>query len=40
MTGFTVALVLVVVAAGLLRWRRPAWYWLAFGVTLATLRVL
>ncbi|MGW5434831.1 FtsK/SpoIIIE domain-containing protein [Streptomyces sp. NPDC004059] len=40
MTGFTVALVLVVVAAGLLRWRRPAWYWLTFGVTLATLRVL
>lgn len=40
MTGFTVALVLVVAAAGLLRWRRPAWYWLAFGVTLATLRVL
>ncbi|MCX5263582.1 FtsK/SpoIIIE domain-containing protein [Streptomyces sp. NBC_00199] len=40
MTGFTVALVLVVAAAGLLRWRRPAWYWLAFGVALATLRVL
>ncbi len=40
MTGFTVALVLVVAAVGLLRWRRPAWYWLAFGVTLATLRVL
>ena len=40
MAWFTVALVLVVAAAGLLRWRRPAWYWLAFGVTLATLRVL
>ncbi|MEH0588710.1 FtsK/SpoIIIE domain-containing protein [Streptomyces sp. B21-106] len=40
MAGFTVALVLVVAAAGLLRWRRPAWYWLAFGVTLAALRVL
>ncbi|MFJ8003314.1 FtsK/SpoIIIE domain-containing protein [Streptomyces fagopyri] len=40
MTGFTVALLLVVVTAGLLRWRRPAWYWLAFGVTLAALRVL
>ncbi|WP_419666904.1 FtsK/SpoIIIE domain-containing protein [Streptomyces sp. 2-1] len=39
MTAFTVALVLVVAAAGLLRWRRPAWYWLTFGVTLATLRV-
>ena len=40
MTAFTVALVLVVAAAGLLRWRRPAWYWLAIGVTLAALRVL
>jgi S-DNA-T family DNA segregation ATPase FtsK/SpoIIIE len=40
MTGFTVALVLVVATAGLLRWRRPAWYWLTFGVTLAVLRVL
>ncbi|MEU8028039.1 FtsK/SpoIIIE domain-containing protein [Streptomyces sp. NPDC049099] len=40
MTGSTVALVLVVAAAGLLRWRRPAWYWLTFGVTLAALRVL
>ncbi|MCX5184354.1 FtsK/SpoIIIE domain-containing protein [Streptomyces sp. NBC_00268] len=40
MTGFAVALVLVVAIAGLLRWRRPAWYWLVFGVTLAALRVL
>ncbi|MGV9454751.1 FtsK/SpoIIIE domain-containing protein [Streptomyces sp. NPDC003635] len=40
MTALTVALVLVVVTAGVLRWRRPAWYWLAFGVTLAALRVL
>ncbi|AKJ12150.1 plasmid transfer protein [Streptomyces incarnatus] len=40
MTGFTVALVLVVAAAGLLRWRRPAWYWMTFGVALAALRVL
>ncbi|MGW4819354.1 FtsK/SpoIIIE domain-containing protein [Streptomyces sp. NPDC004227] len=40
MTDFMVALVLVVASAGLLRWRRPAWYWLTFGVTLATLRVL
>ncbi|MFF4835659.1 FtsK/SpoIIIE domain-containing protein [Streptomyces sp. NPDC001315] len=40
MTGFSVVLVLVVAAAGLLRWRRPAWYWLTFGVTLAVLRVL
>ncbi|MFC9280313.1 FtsK/SpoIIIE domain-containing protein [Streptomyces collinus] len=40
MTAFTVTLMLVVAAAGLLRWRRPAWYWLTFGVTLAALRVL
>ncbi|CAM5684377.1 Conjugal transfer protein TraS OS=Streptomyces alboniger OX=132473 GN=CP975_18380 PE=4 SV=1 [Streptomyces alboniger] len=40
MTAFTVALVLVVASAVILRWRRPAWYWLTFGVTLATLRVL
>ncbi|SNX61878.1 S-DNA-T family DNA segregation ATPase FtsK/SpoIIIE [Streptomyces sp. TLI_55] len=40
MPWFMVALVLVVAAAGLLRWRRPAWYWLTFGVTLASLRVL
>ncbi|MFE0353209.1 FtsK/SpoIIIE domain-containing protein [Streptomyces nigra] len=40
MAAFTVALVLVVATAGLLRWRRPAWYWLTFGVTLAALRVL
>jgi S-DNA-T family DNA segregation ATPase FtsK/SpoIIIE len=40
MTWFTVALLLVVAAAGLLRWRRPAWYWLTFGVALASLRVL
>ncbi|WP_062641678.1 FtsK/SpoIIIE domain-containing protein [Streptomyces maremycinicus] len=40
MTALTVALVLVVAAAGVLRWRRPAWYWMTFGVTLATLRVL
>ncbi|MFH9893822.1 FtsK/SpoIIIE domain-containing protein [Streptomyces luteogriseus] len=40
MTAFTVALVLVVATAGLLRWRRPAWYWLTVGVLLATVRVL
>lgn len=40
MTWFTVALVLVVAAAVILRWRRPAWYWLTFGVALATVRVL
>ncbi|MGY3845074.1 FtsK/SpoIIIE domain-containing protein [Streptomyces hydrogenans] len=34
------AVVLVAILAGLLRWRRPAWYWLSFGVTFATCRVL
>ncbi|MET9334503.1 FtsK/SpoIIIE domain-containing protein [Streptomyces cellulosae] len=40
MTWLIVALVLAVAAAGLLRWRRPAWYWLTFGVAFAALRVL
>ncbi|MGW2329964.1 FtsK/SpoIIIE domain-containing protein [Streptomyces sp. NPDC001700] len=40
MTWFMVAVVVVVAAAGLLRWRRPAWYWLSLGVTFATVRVL
>ncbi|MFF7677911.1 FtsK/SpoIIIE domain-containing protein [Actinacidiphila glaucinigra] len=40
MTRFTVALLLVAATALILRWRRPAWYWLTFGVTLAVLRVL
>ncbi|MBX9396357.1 plasmid transfer protein [Streptomyces sp. TRM72054] len=40
MTWFMVAVVVVVAAAGLLRWRRPAWYWLTFGSMLAMLRVM
>ncbi|WP_411575872.1 FtsK/SpoIIIE domain-containing protein [Streptomyces mutabilis] len=40
MTWPTVLLLVVVAAAGLLRWRRPAWYWLTFGVTFAVVRVL
>jgi S-DNA-T family DNA segregation ATPase FtsK/SpoIIIE len=40
MTGLTVVLVLAVAAAVVLRWRRPAWYWLAFGAAFAVLRVL
>lgn len=39
MTGCLVTLLLVVVTALILRWRRPAWYWMTFGVTLAALRV-
>ncbi|MEU0930499.1 FtsK/SpoIIIE domain-containing protein [Streptomyces malaysiensis] len=40
MTWFMVAVVVVAAAAGLLRWQRPAWYWLSIGVTFATVRVL
>ncbi|GGL33927.1 conjugal transfer protein TraS [Streptomyces anthocyanicus] len=40
MTWPTVLLLVVVAVAGLLRWRRPAWYWLTFGVTFAVVRVL
>ncbi|MGW7054900.1 FtsK/SpoIIIE domain-containing protein [Streptomyces sp. NPDC054887] len=40
MSWLTALLLLVAVAAGLLRWQRPAWYWLTFGVTFAALRVL
>ncbi|MGW2379109.1 FtsK/SpoIIIE domain-containing protein [Streptomyces sp. NPDC001658] len=40
MTWPTVLLLLVVATALVLRWWRPAWYWLTFGVTLASLRVL
>ncbi|WP_261719552.1 FtsK/SpoIIIE domain-containing protein [Streptomyces sp. FZ201] len=40
MTWLLVSPMLVVAAAGLLRWRRPAWYWLSFGITFAVLRVL
>ncbi|TXS55768.1 FtsK/SpoIIIE domain-containing protein [Streptomyces sp. t39] len=41
MEWLTTAVVLLVVAvAGFLRWRRPAWYWLSFGVALAAVRVL
>ncbi len=40
MSWLPVLLTLVVVTAVLLRWQRPAWYWLTFGVALATVRVL
>ncbi|MFJ6130579.1 FtsK/SpoIIIE domain-containing protein [Streptomyces griseoviridis] len=40
MTWSMVTVLVVAAAAGLLRWRRPAWYWLSFGVTFATLRIL
>ncbi|MEU9195853.1 FtsK/SpoIIIE domain-containing protein [Streptomyces hundungensis] len=40
MTGLTVILALLVSVALVLRWRRPAWYWLTFGVVFALVRVL
>ncbi|WP_030597056.1 FtsK/SpoIIIE domain-containing protein [Streptomyces fulvoviolaceus] len=35
-----IALAVLVGVALLLRWRRPVWYWLSFGVALAMLRVV
>ncbi|WP_338696593.1 FtsK/SpoIIIE domain-containing protein [Streptomyces sp. Q6] len=40
MTWLLAVVLLVVATALVLRWRRPAWYWLTFGVTLAALRIL
>ncbi|WP_328377405.1 FtsK/SpoIIIE domain-containing protein [Streptomyces sp. NBC_00440] len=40
MTAWAVALSLVITVALLLRWQRPAWYWMTFGVLLAVMRVL
>ncbi|MEE1818301.1 FtsK/SpoIIIE domain-containing protein [Streptomyces sp. SP18ES09] len=40
MTALWVALALVATVALLLRWLRPAWYWMSFGVFFAVVRVL
>ncbi|MFJ8658865.1 FtsK/SpoIIIE domain-containing protein [Streptomyces sp. NPDC093795] len=40
MTALTVGLALVATVALLLRWKRPAWYWMSFGIGLAIVRVL
>ncbi|AJF64998.1 FtsK/SpoIIIE domain-containing protein [Streptomyces vietnamensis] len=40
MTALTVTLALVATAALLLRWQRPAWYWMSFGVVFAMVRIL
>lgn len=40
MDALWVTLLVVLVAALLLRWLRPTWYWLTFGVTFAAVRVL
>ncbi|MET8082304.1 FtsK/SpoIIIE domain-containing protein [Streptomyces sp. NPDC005303] len=39
-TWIGIALAVLAGVALLLKWRRPVWYWLSFGVTLAILRVL
>ncbi|MET8504131.1 FtsK/SpoIIIE domain-containing protein [Streptomyces sp. NPDC004787] len=39
MTALTVTLALVATVA-LLRWQRPAWYWMSFGVVFAVVRIL
>ncbi|MEU7020725.1 FtsK/SpoIIIE domain-containing protein [Streptomyces sp. NPDC046203] len=40
MTALTATFALVAVAALLLRWQHPAWYWMSFGVVFAVVRVL
>ncbi|MFE0583484.1 FtsK/SpoIIIE domain-containing protein [Streptomyces sp. NPDC058874] len=40
MTALTVTLALVATVALLLRWQRPAWYWMSFGVAFAVVRIL
>ncbi|QPP07576.1 plasmid transfer protein [Streptomyces bathyalis] len=40
MTGIVITVVIVGGLALLLKWRRPAWYWLAFGALIASVRVL
>ncbi|MFE2327331.1 FtsK/SpoIIIE domain-containing protein [Streptomyces sp. NPDC059385] len=40
MNWLVVSLLVLATVALVLRWRRPAWYWLTFGVTFAALRVL
>ncbi|MEU9701351.1 FtsK/SpoIIIE domain-containing protein [Streptomyces sp. NPDC047981] len=39
-TALSVALALVTTVALVLRWQRPAWYWMTFGILFATVRVL
>lgn len=40
MNALCITLLVVLVIALLLRWLRPTWYWMTFGVTFATVRVL
>ncbi len=40
MNALWVTLLVVLALALVLRWQRPTWYWMTFGVTFATVRVL
>ncbi|MGW5396530.1 FtsK/SpoIIIE domain-containing protein [Streptomyces sp. NPDC003952] len=40
MNALWVTLLVVLALALVLRWQRPAWYWMTFGATFATIRVL
>ncbi|QPP08342.1 plasmid transfer protein [Streptomyces bathyalis] len=40
MTGILITVVIVGGLALLLKWRRPAWYWLTFGAVIAVVRLL
>lgn len=40
MTALSVTLALVTAVALLLRWQRPAWYWMSFGIVFAVVRIL
>ncbi|MFB6519180.1 FtsK/SpoIIIE domain-containing protein [Streptomyces sp. NPDC056401] len=40
MNALWVTLAVVLALALVLRWQRPTWYWMTFGVTFATIRVL
>ncbi len=37
---FLIVVLVLVAAVAVLRWRRPAWYWLTFGIVFALVRVL
>nr|WSX50727.1 FtsK/SpoIIIE domain-containing protein [Streptomyces sp. NBC_00974] len=40
MNALWITLLVVLALALVLRWQRPTWYWMTFGVTFATIRVL
>ena len=37
---FLITALVLVAEVAVLRWRRPAWYWLTFGIVFALVRVL